>query len=313
MSSVASPRLLITGSAGMLGSAIASSASNVGWKTYVPSREELDLREPSETLAYLRDNRIEFVIHCAAKVGGIAANIASPADFILDNLRIDASIISSARSLKIPKFIYFGSSCMYPKETNQPMRVGQILTSSLEATNEGYALSKIAGAKTVAAIAGQDSLDWRVLIPSNLYGPRDNFNPLTGHLVPSVIRKVYDAVERRNQVVEIWGDGLARREFTFVGDIASFLVDNIHNLSEWPLMMNIGFGVDYSVNEYYELAAKILGFSGQFHHDLKKPTGMSQKLLDSEVARLHGWSPKTNLESGLSTTINWFKEYIESE
>jgi GDP-L-fucose synthase len=306
-------RTLVTGSRGMVGGTISRLAKEAGWEIFSPSRQELDLRDPKSTLEYLQVNGITSVIHCAAKVGGISANMTNPADFILENLQIDTSVFSSSRSLGIPELIYLGSSCMYPRETSQPMKVEQILSSGLEPTNEGYALAKIAGAKTVSLIASQDSLDWRVIIPSNLYGPRDNFDPLNSHLIPAVVRKVHHAVKRNLDIIEIWGDGEARREFTFVGDLASFIVENLTQLKRWPLMMNVGFGQDFSVNDYYRHTAKLLGYSGKFVHNLNKPVGMKQKLMDSEVARSYGWNPKTGLESGLMETINWFEESSQYE
>ena len=303
-------RVLITGATGMVGGNIASLAQEAGWKIFMPTRKELDLRNSEFVLKYLAERRINSIIHCAAKVGGIAANIAAPADFVLENTRIDSAIINSARALEIPDLIYFASSCMYPRDTSQPMKIEQILTSALEPTNEGYALSKIVGAKSVAAVAEQDHLNWRVLIPSNLYGPRDNFNENTSHLVPAVIRKIHRAIYNEEKTVQVWGDGEARREFTFVEDVADFIINHFHDLRRWPLMMNIGFGRDFSINDYYTEIARTLSFSGTFVHDLSKPVGMRRKLLDSGVAKDYGWRPQTTLESGIRTTVKWFKENV---
>lgn len=303
-------RVLITGSAGMVGGNIAYVARKVGWSVFTPTRAELDLTDSNSVTHYLVKTGIESIIHCAAKVGGIAANIASPANFIIENIRIDSSIISSARTLGISDFIYFASSCIYPRSTSQPMRVDQLLTSTLEPTNESYALAKLVGAKSVAAVAIQDELNWRVLIPSNLYGPHDNFNESSSHLVPAVIQKIYRAILNREKSVQIWGNGEVRREFTFVEDVANFVVRNFHNVSKWPLLMNIGYGKDYSVNEYYRVIARALSFTGTFLHDLSKPVGMTQKLLDSEISKEYGWMPQTDLESGINLTLSWFKENV---
>ena len=303
-------RVLITGSTGMVGGNIASFARKVGWSVFTPTRAELDLTDSSSVTHYLAKTGIESIIHCAAKVGGIAANIAAPANFIIENIRIDSSIISSARTLGIPDFIYFASSCIYPRSTSQPMRVDQLLTSTLEPTNESYALAKLVGAKSVAAVAIQDELNWRVLIPSNLYGPRDNFNESSSHLVPAVIQKIYRAILNKEKSVQIWGNGETRREFTFVEDVANFVVSNFYNVSKWPLLMNIGYGKDFSVNEYYRVIASALSFTGTFLHDLSKPVGMTQKLLDSEISKEYGWMPQTDLESGINLTLSWFKENV---
>lgn len=306
-------RTLITGASGMVGGNIAELAKNYEWDLFTPTSKELDLRDPKATFAYLSDNQIESVIHCAAKVGGIAANIKYPADFILDNLQIDSSVTSAARSLRVKNFLYLGSSCMYPKKTTQPMKVEQLLTSALEPTNEGYALSKISGAKTVTAIARQDSLNWKVLIPSNLYGPRDSFDVVNSHLIPAAIRKVSTAVRSGQNTIEIWGDGQARREFTFVGDLANFIIANFKDIDNWPEMLNVGCGIDHSVDEYYMTVAKALGFEGSFEHNLDKPVGMMRKLLDSSVARRYGWNPITDLKTGIEKTTKWFLENVNHE
>ena len=306
-------RTLITGAGGMVGGNIADLARISGWQVFAPSSKELDLRDPKATFDYLFDSKIDSVIHCAARVGGIAANIASPADFILDNLQIDSSLASAARKLQVKNFLYFGSSCMYPKTTLQPMHIDQIMTSPLEPTNEGYALSKISGAKTVAAIAQQDSLNWRVLVPSNLYGPRDNFDPLTSHLIPAVIQKIHSAIESNQEKIEIWGDGQARREFTFVGDLADFVGLNFEKLSTWPNMLNVGYGSDHSIDDYYSAIAEELSFRGKFDHNLDKPVGMKQKLMDSSVARRYGWNPTTDLKTGIKKTTEWFLENLTNE
>jgi GDP-L-fucose synthase len=299
--------VLITGATGMLGSSLKELAINRAWSVVTPTRSELDLTDQSSTSDYLRDYSIKTVIHCAAKVGGIQANIDFPADFILENTQIDNSIINAARIHKVSKLIYFGSSCMYPKLTVQPMAENMILSGELEPTNEGYALAKIVAAKAVKAVAAQDNLNWRVLIPSNLYGPKDNFNLNSSHLIPAAIRKVSAALRNNESSIEIWGTGNARREFTYVYDVAEFVLENLENCHSWDYWMNIGIGRDYSINEYYKIVARILGYAGEFTNNLTKPEGMFQKLMDSSIAKKHGWDPKTNLNDGLERTINWFQ------
>jgi GDP-L-fucose synthase len=305
-----SAKVLITGGGGMVGGNIAERARKCGWQVFTPSSADLDLRDASLTLRYLKDQEIESIIHCAARVGGIAANIAAPADFILNNLQIDSSIISSARKLKVQKFIYFGSSCMYPRDISQPMGEEKIMSAPLEPTNEGYALAKIAGAKSVESVAKQDSLDWKVLIPSNLYGPRDNFDEFTSHLIPAVIGKIAKAKKDNSSDIEIWGDGQARREFTYVGDVADFIVKNFGSIKGWPGIMNIGFGADHSIDDYYNAIGKELDFNGTFTHNLEKPVGMKQKLMDSTVAKRYGWNPQTDLQTGIAKTVTWYLESL---
>ena len=297
--------ILITGSGGMLGGSILAEAQYSGLSVLHPLRVELDLRDKAKIENYFDDHDIETVIHCAARVGGISANIESPADFILENLLIDSNLLTIAREKKVKTLVYFGSSCMYPRDFPQPLREIDILGGPLETTNESYALAKISAARVVTSTAIQDGLSWRVLIPSNLYGPRDNFNPSSSHLVASIINKAIEAKLNKLSEIEIWGDGNARREFTFVGDVAKFVIDNLDTISSWSLMMNIGVGVDYSVREYYEKVCENLNLSVRFTFDKSKPAGMRQKLMSSALAQKIGWNPATQIDEGLQKTISW--------
>ena len=297
--------ILITGSGGMLGGSILAEAQHSGLSVLHPLRVELDLRDKAKIENYFDDHDIETVIHCAARVGGISANIESPADFILENLLIDSNLLTIAREKKVKTLVYFGSSCMYPRDFPQPLREIDILGGPLETTNESYALAKISAARVVTSTAIQDGLSWRVLIPSNLYGPRDNFNPSSSHLVASIINKAIEAKLNKLSEIEIWGDGNARREFTFVGDVAKFVIDNLDTISSWSLMMNIGVGVDYSVREYYEKVCENLNLSVRFTFDKSKPAGMRQKLMSSALAQKIGWNPATQIDEGLQKTISW--------
>lgn len=297
--------ILITGSGGMLGGSILAEAQHSGLSVLHPLRAELDLRNKTKIENYFDDHDIDTVIHCAARVGGISANIESPADFILENLLIDSNLLTIAREKKVKSLVYFGSSCMYPRDYPQPLREIDILGGPLEPTNESYALAKISAARVVTSTAIQDGLSWRVLIPSNLYGPRDNFNPSSSHLVASIINKAIEAKLNKLSEIEIWGDGNARREFTYVGDVAKFVIDNLDTISSWSLMMNIGVGVDYSVREYYEKVCENLNLSVRFTFDKSKPAGMRQKLMSSALAQKIGWNPSTQIDEGLQKTISW--------
>jgi GDP-L-fucose synthase len=197
---------------------------------------------------------------------------------------------------------------MYPKDFRQPLVELDILAGRLEPTNEGYALSKISGAKAVENVALQDGLAWRILIPSNLYGPGDNFDPNASHLIASIIRKIYLASIEKKSSVEIWGDGKARREFTYVEDLANFIVMHIEHLNEWPIYMNIGLGIDYSVTDFYQAVAELLNYDVKFVYNTSKPVGMMQKLMNSDIAKKYGWKPSTELNEGLKLTLNWFIE-----
>jgi len=306
MSLAVGTKVLVTGSTGMLGSHIKSALKSRNLSALTPSRSELDLMDPKKTFEYLKKNKIDTVIHCAARVGGIAANIAFPADFIGDNLQVDTSVLSNARKLKIPNLIYFGSSCMYPINIDKPIKENSILSGPLEPTNESYALAKITAARYIQAVSIQDKLNWRVLIPSNLYGPNDNFDGTNGHLIPAVISKIYNAKLKNEKIIEIWGDGKSRREFTYVGDVASFISENLSSIKSWPILMNVGIGQDYTIDEYYKIIAQELNFYGSFVYDLGKPSGIKRKLMDSSVARKFGWSPKVGIVEGIGITVDWF-------
>jgi GDP-L-fucose synthase len=199
---------------------------------------------------------------------------------------------------------------MYPKNVTQPMNENQILSGLLEPTNQGYALAKIAGSEIAKTVSQQDKLNWKVLVLSNLYGPGDNFNAESSHLVAAIIAKIYQARQDSLPEVEIWGSGNSRREFTFVDNVADFVVSNISRVSSWPTLMNLGGGVDYSVNEYYRLVSEIIGYEGRFNHALSKPDGMPKKLLDSSLAIKHGWNPKTDIKVGLLETIRYFEREV---
>jgi len=313
MSLVAGTNILVTGTTGMLGSHIKSALKNRNIRALTSSRSELDLMDSKKTFEYFKKNQIGTIIHCAARVGGIAANIEFPADFIEDNLQVDTSLISNARKLKIPNLIYFGSSCMYPKNIDKPIKENSILSGPLEPTNEGYALAKITAARYIQAVSVQDKLNWRVLIPSNLYGPNDNFDSTNGHLIPAVISKIYKAKLKNEKIIEIWGDGKSRREFTYVGDVASFISENLNSIESWPILMNIGIGQDYTIDEYYKIIAQKLNYYGSFVYDLGKPSGIQRKLMDSSVARKFGWNPRVGIVEGVDITVGWFLERLNLE
>lgn len=310
MDEVNSSVVLLTGSNGMLGSSILRQFRNKDFLVLSPPSNELDLRDSIATLSYIKSNKVDTIIHCAAKVGGISANIKQPADFILTNLQIDTSLLSAARKQKVRRLIYFGSSCMYPRNSNQPMTENSILSGLLEPTNQGYAIAKISATEVIKSVQIQDSLNWRVLVLSNLYGPRDNFDPQSSHLIAAIIAKIHDAKKNSLKKVEIWGSGNSRREFTFVDDVAEFITSHIGNLEEWSPVMNLGSGIDYSINYFYELVSELMEYKGEFFHDLTKPDGMPRKLMDSSLAERHGWQPKTNLKLGLEKSIAWFESEV---
>ena len=282
---------------------------NAGWTILAPTSAELDLCSRNAVQDFFKaHNDIDLVIHCAAKVGGIKANIADPTGFLSDNLLMNTHIIEEARLAGVQKLIYLGSSCMYPKDHKNPLIEDYILEAPLEPTNEGYALAKISGAKHCEYVARQYGLAYRTLIPCNLYGQDDHFDPEKGHLIAAVILKVHEAIQNGEKEIEIWGDGTARREFMYVDDLASFIITCADNLQGLPQYLNTGLDHDYSVNEYYEAVSKILGFTGTFKHNLDMPVGMMRKLMGSAIAKEYGWAPQTSLEDGIALAYKGFLE-----
>jgi GDP-L-fucose synthase len=297
---------LITGGNGMLGSALKRFGNDAGFTILSPSRQELDLNNEFGTLQYLEANPVDAVVHAAAKVGGIAANIAQPVEFLTQNIAIDSNILNASLHFGIEKLIYVGSSCMYPRNISHPMKESEILSGPLEITNEGYALAKLVGCKIVEYVAHSKELIWRNFIPSNLYGPNDHFEPERSHLLAAIIQKVDHAKSHNLHEVEMWGDGEAKREFTYVDDVARFMMNSLDRLETLPTTMNLGVGVDHTVREYYEIVSKLFGTNLQIVADPSKPSGIKRKLLDVSLAQNFGWDPKTTLESGIESTIDWY-------
>lgn len=304
-------RVLITGGNGMLARSIAAAwrASGRSDELVSVTRADGDLRDQAAVERIVRDIRPDLVIHTAARVGGIAANIADPSGFLMDNLQLDSNVLSSSRNAGVERFIYFGSSCMYPKDYRQPLVESDVLAAPLEPTNEGYAISKIAAAKYCEYIANQYGWGYRVIIPSNLYGPGDDFSLDRGHLVAATIAKAHAAKVSGATSIDVWGDGKARREFTYVGDLASWVVRSLDRMPEWPALMNVGKGEDHSVLDYYRAALETVGYDAELVTDPSKPAGMHQKLMDSSVATRFGWSPDTSLRQGMA---NAYAGYLGS-
>lgn len=301
-------KVLITGAAGMLGSALLRSFEASENHEVLPlTRADLDLRNKSEFEKQLRNFSPDLVIHAAAKVGGIQANISHPVEFLADNLQMDSNIITTSLANGVENLLYIGSSCMFPRDYRQPLVENDILQAPLEPTNEGYAIAKIAGSKLCEYASRSAGVSYKTIIPSNLYGPGDNFNPGTSHLLASVIRKVHEAKMSGSDEIEVWGSGNARREFTFIDDLSSWIVERSSSLRELPPVLNVGIGVDFSVNEFYQAALDSLEVTAGLRHDLTKPEGMQSKLMDSTLARqAFGWDPKTDLKTGITRTYEWF-------
>ena len=301
-------RVLLTGARGMLGQHVLKSLEVDGHEIFAPSRSELDLTDSTATLKYIEEIHPDAVVHCAAVVGGIQANILGGGKFLTENLAIDHSVIFSAKKCNVLNFIYLGSSCMYPANRMDALKIEDILSGELEPTNASYALAKICGAKAVEAFDSDPKLNWKVFIASNLYGPFDHFDPERSHLLAAIILKVSKAIESGAPEIHMWGDGKVKREFTYVSDLAGWIVKSLPNLADYPSMLNGGCGVDHTVREFYEIVMQALDYTGTIVADPTKPNGNLRKLMDSSVARSLGWDPGTNLSEGILETHNWWVE-----
>lgn len=301
-------RVFLTGAKGMLGQHVQKNLETKGYEVFAPSRSELDLADSTATLKFIEESKPDAVVHCAAVVGGIQANILGGGKFLTENLTIDHSVIFSAKKSNVPNLIYLGSSCMYPANRLDALNVEDILTGELEPTNASYALAKISGAKAVEAFDNDPNLNWKVFIASNLYGPFDHFDRDRSHLLAAIILKVSEAIESGAHEIRMWGDGEVKREFTYVNDLADWIVESLPNLVDYPSLLNVGCGVDYTVREFYEIVMQVLGYKGKIVADPTKPNGNLRKLMDSSVARSLGWDPGTNLGEGILKTHNWWVE-----
>ena len=304
-------RVLLTGSRGMLGSSIKRHLNDPKFDLLTPTSSDLNLLDAKAVNDYIRTNKPEAVIHAAARVGGIQANIDSPYEFLTENIRMDSNLLSASLEYKVPNLLYMASSCMYPRETFQPMDESQILTGALEPTNEGYALAKLVATKTVELASNQYGLNWHSLILSNLFGPGDHFNSDKSHLLAAIITKVEYAKRTNAPEIVMWGTGKVRREFTYVEDVANFIAAKIFFLNDLPAALNIGLGQDYSVIEYYQMVAQYAGYLGKINADASKPEGMKQKLMNTEVAQKLGWNPSTSMQDAIAQTYDWYLESVQ--
>lgn len=299
--------LMITGGSGMVGRNFRDLCARRGVPVLAPGRVECDLRNYDAVLAFLKARKPDLVIHAAGRVGGIQANIREPAAFLAENWDMGRNLLLAAQAAGIRQVINLGSSCMYPADSPDPLTEDRILAGPLEPTNEGYALAKISVQRLGAYLGREDqAFACKTLIPSNLYGPHDSFDPKRSHLVPAIIAKLYEARETGAPEVEIWGDGMALREFLYAGDLAEAILMAADRFDSMPDLLNIGTGQDFTVNEHYRIAAGVIGYGGRFVHDLARPSGMRRKLLDVSRARQWGWSARTALADGIALTCQHF-------
>jgi GDP-L-fucose synthase len=298
-------RVLVAGHRGMVGAAIARRLASERCEILTTERARVDWRDQAATRAWMNDAKPDAVFLAAAKVGGILANDTFPADFLFDNLMIEANLIDAAYRAKVAKLLFLGSSCIYPKFAPQPITEEALLTGPLEPTNEWYAIAKIAGIKLCQAYRKQYGCDFISAMPTNLYGPGDNFELNSSHVIPALMRKAHNAKASGAKEVVIWGSGSPRREFLHVDDCTAALV-HLMKVYSADTHVNVGAGDDITILELMKLVADVVGFRGTIAHDETKPDGTPRKLMDSGKLRALGWTPQIDLRDGVSKTYQWF-------
>jgi GDP-L-fucose synthase len=302
-------KIYIAGHRGLVGSAIWRYLQEQGFTSLVgATSREVDLRDRDATARFFERERPAVVIDAAAKVGGILANSTYPADFLSENLRIQVNLMDAAREAGVDRLLFLGSSCIYPKRAEQPIKESSLLTGALEPTNDAYAVAKIAGIVQVQAIRRQHSRHWISAMPTNLYGPNDNFDLKTSHVLPALIRRFHEAKEGGAGEVVLWGTGTPRREFLYVDDLASaslFLLENYDSAET----INVGVGEDVTIREVAEIVADVVGYEGELVQDASKPDGTPCKLLDVSRVNDLGWTARVPLRDGIAKTYQWFLEH----
>lgn len=307
--------VLVVGYRGMVGSAIVRRLSELGYQNVLTAgRDEVDLLDQRAVRAYFGTHKVDQVYLAAARVGGIHANNTYPADFIYDNLMIQTNVIDAAHRAGVQKILFLGSSCIYPKLAEQPITEQALLTGTLEATNEPYAIAKIAGIKLCESYNRQHDRDYRSVMPTNLYGPHDNYHPDNSHVIPALLRRIHDAVEQSVEEVVVWGSGKPLREFLHVDDMAAASIHvmeldaQVYQANTQPMLshVNVGTGVDCTIRELAETIAKVVGFKGILTFDSTKLDGAPRKLMDVSRLRSMGWEASIGLEDGLRSAYKWF-------
>jgi GDP-L-fucose synthase len=305
-------RVWVAGHQGMVGSALVRRLAQVECTLLTVPRDVVDLTRQAEVEAWMESAMPQAIFLAAAKVGGIVANDSWPAQFLYDNLAIAANVIHSAEAVNVEKLLFLGSSCIYPKLTPQPIKESALLTGPLEPTNEWYAIAKIAGLKLCQAYRREYACDFISAMPTNLYGPNDNFDLTTSHVIPALLRKAHEAKLRGERKLVIWGSGSPRREFLHVDDAADALVHVMTHYSG-ASHVNVGSGSEFTIREVAQLVSNVVGFTGEIVTDLSKPDGTPRKLLDTSVLEGLGWQPSISLTEGLASTYAWFRDYLDSE
>ncbi len=300
----------VAGHRGLVGSAIVRRLERAGFANIVGrTSAELDLKDRDAVFEFFADARPRYVVLAAAKVGGILANNTYPVDFLSDNLRIQVNVLDAAREAQVERLLFLGSSCIYPKFAQQPIREESLLTGHLEPTNDAYAIAKIAGILHVQAVRRQYGLPWISAMPTNLYGPNDNFSPTGSHVLPALIRRYDEAVASGAQSVTNWGTGTPRREFLHADDMADACLHLLEHY-DGPEQVNVGSGIDVTIGEIAETIGSVIGYTGVTEWDTTKPDGTPQKLLDVSKLAEAGWTSKISLQEGIERTVAWYHDHI---
>lgn len=303
-------RILLTGGGGMVGRNFLEHPDMAEHEVLAPRSSELDLLDVAGVAHYLERHHPDVVVHAAGRVGGIHANMREPVRFLTENWDMGRNLVLASRAAGVTKLLNLGSSCMYPRNAPNPLREEMILQGELEPTNEGYALAKISVMRLCQYVCREEPQNqYKTLIPCNIYGPYDKFDPASSHLIPAIIDKVHLARLRGLDEVTIWGDGEARREFMYAGDLAGCMIRALRHFDSLPEVMNVGIGGDLTINEYYRMVAEVVGYTGGFEHDLSKPVGMKQKLVAIDRATAWGWKAGTSLRDGVELTYRYYLEH----
>jgi len=297
--------ILVAGATGLAGSAIVRELNRIGRPVVGISSKDVDLLDRNATFNYLNKLKPNVVIDAAAKVGGISANNNYPVEFLSENIRIQANLMDAAHSAKVEKFVFLASSCVYPKNCPQPIKEEYVLTGVLESTNSAYAIAKLAGIELIKAYRKEFGHSWISVMPTNLYGPNDNFDLESSHVFPALIRKFIEAKKSYANSVKLWGTGKPRREFLHVDDLARAIIICLDNYDS-DLQINIGMGIDLTVSELAEKIAKNTGFTGSIDWDVAREDGTTQKVLDIQKITNLGWKPTINLDEGIKLTVEWY-------
>jgi len=299
--------VVIAGSTGLVGSALTEAFTAAGHDVVGLNRSVVDLLDLEATKKIIQKIKPKLMIDAAAKVGGIGANSTLPVEFLSDNLRIQSNLMEGAHAANVERFVFLGSSCIYPRDCPQPIKEEYLMTGPLEATNSAYAIAKIAGIELINSYRKEYGMKWISLMPTNLYGPGDNFNLQGSHVLPALIRRFVEAVENRSAKVVLWGSGSPKREFLHVNDLAQAVLKTSENYDS-STHLNIGTGSDLTIKDLAGKVAIAAGFTGDIDWDKSKPDGTPQKVLDVSKIKALGWEPTITLEEGIASTITWYKE-----